>query len=146
MSRQWIEPILDRSDADIVNRTAKAFLNVGDIRRIESNIAYLSEQLRIHGYSFEAIIPGNWSKDDIAKVADLERVRDSIIAIMQTYHELEAHTVTLQAMMFERLDFTNVNDIEHVLFDVHTLLTNSDRSKSLGWAMGMAHAGLYVGC
>lgn len=144
--RQWIEPIIDRSNIDIANRTPKAFLNVDDINRIESNIAYLSEQLRVHGYSFNIINPNNWNRDDIAKIVNLDHIRDSIISIMQTYHELEVHIETLQAMTFEKLGFVDVNDIENILFDIHILLTNSDSNKSLGWTMGMAHTDLYISC
>lgn len=33
----WVEPVVDRTQADIVNRTAKAFLNIADWQRIDGN-------------------------------------------------------------------------------------------------------------
>jgi len=144
MSRQWITPITDRSNIDISRRTPKGYLNVVDIRRIESNIAYLSEQLREHGFRSDVATPNEWSKDDIVKVSDLESIRDSIISIMETYYMLDEHARALQAITFESLNFTNVNDIERTMFDLHRLLTSTESITNLSWAMGMAHTGLYV--
>ncbi len=37
----WVDPIFDRSEADIVNKTSKAYFNVADWQRIHSNTEYL---------------------------------------------------------------------------------------------------------
>jgi len=142
-NRQWIEPIIDRSRMDILSRTPRAYLNVVDIRRIESNIVYLSELLGIHGYNFEAIEAKDWNNDDITKVADIRSICENIVSIVRAYHELEGYAQLLE-ITFESLDYTDVNAIERVLFELHRLLMNSDSNTSLGWAIGMAHAELYV--
>jgi hypothetical protein len=33
----WLDPIIDRTQTDIINRTSKAFLNVADWTRIDGN-------------------------------------------------------------------------------------------------------------
>jgi len=145
MMRNWIEPIIDRTNIDITGRTPKAFLNVVDIERIESNIAYLSTWIGRMGFAVEEVIPSDWNKDGIPKVSDIAVICENIMTLMQAYYEPEGHAEHLD-FNFRALHFENVNDIERILLDLYTLLTNAGSNKSLGWAIGIAHSGLYVGC
>ena len=51
----WIDPVYDRDQIDIDNKTTKGYYNVDDLNRIEENCAYLA---RIFGV---AITTRVWS-------------------------------------------------------------------------------------
>jgi len=140
---KWIEPITDRSQRDITHRTHKAYLNTTDIRRIESNIAYLAKKLKLAGYIISPITPKTWEKSDIPKVADLEHICKSILTLVQTYEHPRDHA-DLTTVPNETLHYLAVNDMEQILFDLHRFMTNAERNTDLAWAMGSAHTGIYV--
>ncbi len=41
----WLDPIIDRTQTDIINRTSKAFLNVADWTRIDGNTQEMKTQV-----------------------------------------------------------------------------------------------------
>lgn len=43
----WQEPIYDRSQSDIDNKTKKAFINAEDLNRIETNIEYIASLMGV---------------------------------------------------------------------------------------------------
>ena len=141
--REWIEPITDRNQRDITHRTPKAYLNTTDIRRIESNIAYLAKNLKSAGYIITPITPKAWEKNNIPKVADLEHICKSILTLVQTYEHPRDHA-DLTTIPNETLHYLEVNDMEQILFDLHRFITNAERSTDLAWAMNTAHIGIYA--
>ena len=119
--RQWTEPITDRSRLDIMGRTLKAYLHAGDLNRIESNIAYLSERLKRQGYSIHVIAVNDWNRDDIPRAADIRHICESIAAITQAYYEPDDYT-GISDIPDRALHYSDVNSIEKNLSGIKDLI------------------------
>ena len=120
MSR-WIEPIIDRSQSDITNRTSKAYLNAADWNRIEGNIVYLSETLYSLGYEIQPMPVIDWDRDGIPTKWDIQRICDNIATIMAFYYEPRGH-VKISDLPGKTLDFNDVNHLEKNLLGIKELL------------------------
>ena len=44
---EWIEPVINRGNADVVRKTNKGFLNFSDLNRIENDEKFISKKLKI---------------------------------------------------------------------------------------------------
>jgi len=119
--RKWIEPVTDRSLLDIKVRAPKAFLHADDLNRIESNIAYLSERINRLGYNIEAVLPTDWRKCAVPRVADVERICDNILKIINAYRKPDGYT-DLSDIPQKALHITDVNDLERNLLLLLELL------------------------
>jgi len=119
--REWNGAVTDRSPADVINKTPKAYLKPGDLNRIEENIAYLSERINAQSYDIRPIPPKNWVQDNVPETNDIKRICDSILAIAQAYYIPEGY-VDLSSLRHKALHFSDVNDIERNLAGIHELL------------------------
>lgn len=81
---EYLSPVIDRTQADVINRTTKGFFNVSDWARIANNIRIMyAEVKRIHGASVpalsempEMIITSIPTAEDFrALVGNIERTR-----------------------------------------------------------------------
>jgi len=109
--KTWIQPIFDRTIFDISVKAPNAFLNAVDLRRIENNIAYLSERLNLLGYRIMPIIPNGWEKCGVPRVTDLQRICDDIIKIVSAYHKPDGFSDPSNIRV-KFLHFNDVNTIE----------------------------------
>ncbi len=71
----WIEPIYDRNESDITNKTSKGYLNVDDLNRIEGNISYIAELMAIE------VTTKNWTTVSIPTSSDFQRIGNNINTI-----------------------------------------------------------------
>ncbi|HBU13069.1 MAG TPA: hypothetical protein DEB31_10230 [Clostridiales bacterium] len=116
----WIEPIADRNQSDIENKTPKAFLNMVDINRIEGNIAYLSETLSAQGYHIQPIQPVDWERSGIPKPLDMQKICDNIEAIVAAYYEPDGYA-DLAGIPDKTLDYADINKVESNLWGIKAL-------------------------
>jgi len=140
--RSWIRPITDRNQLDLTRRTAKAFLNVADLNRIESNLAYLSERLNNLGYKVMPVKVENWNKTKVPRVVNIQNICNSVIDITRAYYNPDEYT-DISRIPNSPLHFSHINSIEQILADLHRLSANMRDTTNLGWAMGIAHTGLH---
>ena len=117
----WITPITDRTAADISNRTARAFLNVADLNRIEGNIAWLTAELGRLGVSVPTTSTTNWNQNNIPTMTDIQRIRANIDLIATRYHRPIGFG-NMADISVEQLTFANVNLLEMNLFLLRRLL------------------------
>ena len=117
----WIAPIFDRTTADISNRTARAFLNVADIRRIEGNIAWLTNELQRFGVSVPTTSITGWTVNDVPTTADIQRIRANIDLLAARYYRPVGFR-NMAGISLTNLNFTSVNMIEENLFLLRRLL------------------------
>ena len=68
----WQEPIYDRSQSDIDNKTKKGFINAEDLNRIETNIEYIASLM---GVSVET---KKWYTYSLPTSNDLTRIGSNI--------------------------------------------------------------------
>ena len=118
---EWIVPIVDRSQADIINMTSRAFLNAVDWNRIEGNIVYLSETLSSLGYEIQPIPLIDWNRDSIPTKYDIQRICDNIKTIMASYYEPKGH-IEISNLPGKALDVNDVNHLEKNLLGIKELL------------------------
>lgn len=71
----WQTPIYDRTQSDIDNKTAKGYLNISDLNRIEGNIAYVAE---IMGVSVQK---KEWNILSLPTSADFTRIGNNIATL-----------------------------------------------------------------
>lgn len=121
----------------------KGAYNASDLNRVASAMSYLSQRFASAGYSVPVSSPTDWANGDIPTkggmdtyLDDLRRIR-AALAVMDT-------TPTAPGSM-DYLTWAKANDIEKILVDVDDLLTKIAGTVDLGWALGIAHIGLYGG-
>lgn len=131
----WIDPIYDRTKADITNRTSKAFFNVADWIRINGNakiIETLINALYAVGVTLDtlaepttATIPTITEVNDF--IANLEALREATHFPAATgIVELDTFTGGLAG---NSPDYEDVNDWERNLAYLRTYLINKSRYK-----------------
>ena len=76
----WVEPIYDRTSADITTKTAKAYCNYTDLQRLEDNCEYLSDLFGL------TITTKTWNRTDFPTVSDLSRIRSNIATLRTVYY------------------------------------------------------------
>lgn len=108
MSKPNEELIFDRTLSDIINRTAKGYYNLSDLQRIQSWIAYLSEELDLNLSTYNFILGERLTR------ARLEAIINNIQTIINVFYE--GHSTTPPNLPWGiAWDITKANDIEHIL-------------------------------
>ncbi len=106
----WRTPIYDRTQADITNKTAKAYLNIGDLNRIEENILYLSD-------IFTAGALGKvWTYESLPTIEEFERILENIDKLKRKW-PIPGIEDTPQNPINT---FEKVNTIEHLIQEIYT--------------------------
>lgn len=68
----WIQPIYDRNQNDINNKTSKGYLNYTDMNRIEGNIEYISELMGV------SVDTKTWTTLTVPTSNDFTRIKNNI--------------------------------------------------------------------
>ena len=134
MPTQWIDPIYDRTQADVdrvkelkdigyFNMTnaektewasdLKGALNRSDLERIENNIQILSDVLDLNLTTYAGNVP------EIPDVTYYKNLHDNAHAIYEVGY---VRTTTPDAPDNPYNRFDKINDIEKLLYDVHYIL------------------------
>lgn len=130
---KWIQPIYDRTEADVDAAKAynnaftgnadvalKGALNASDLNRIESNCKYLAELLRTHGYTVEISVKTDWTMYDFPTSAEFTRLRNNITKLMEVYHQ----AVDMPDLRSDNwTDYIEINAME---FDLHRINQSID--------------------
>lgn len=117
----WVEPITDRSAADVQSRAAKAFLHAKDFNRIEGNIAWLTEML--HGFHVAVNTQNrtDWKQENVPTSADIRRICENIERLLAKYFRPEGYQ-EVPDLQHKNLDYKDVNLLEMNLFLLKRLL------------------------
>lgn len=102
----WINPIFDRTQLDIVNRTNKGFLNYTDLNRIENNIEFLF--IIISG---GLIDPRRWSRGEFPRQEHFDRLISLLTRLKQFYPDISVNVPSTI------LNFKGINDAERIIFE-----------------------------
>ena len=81
---EWIAA--DITGSSILVYDLKGCLNVSDINRIEGNIEYLSEQLKLHGYSPNTIVK-SWTDRGILNTNDVSRIINNVKSLIDSFYQ-----------------------------------------------------------
>lgn len=118
--------ITDRTQSDVDSGTDKGYYNATDLNRVGAAVAYIAERFNGMGYIVEVSPRTDWQESDlptetelVAYLADVSVLR-AVIAVMQSTPKVP------ESMKF--LDYVRANDIEKILSDIDTLITNIQKS------------------
>lgn len=119
--------ITDRTAEDVANKTAKGFYNASDLNRVGAAVQYVAERFAAQGYTVAVRPKTDWLASDIPTASELETYRQNIATLRALIAVLKSTPETPKTMRF--LDYLKANDIERILLDLDTLLTNA----ALAW-------------
>ena len=116
--------IYDRVQADIDNLTAKAYISNVDLNRVELAIAWSAKMLNKYGYknSIYKRCKMNWKPEDYRTDAEMERIRQNIIALRTVYFTPLSTPVTPQKITYTSI--YQANAIEKIIYDLGKLVEN----------------------
>ena len=116
--------IYDRVQADIDNLTTKAYISNVDLNRVELAIAWSAKMLNKYGYknSIYKRCKMNWKPEDYRTDAEMERIRQNIIALRAVYFTPTSTPVTPQKITYTSI--YQANAIEKILYDLGKLVEN----------------------
>ena len=105
----WKEPIYDRKQSDIDNKTPKGYLNISDLNRIENNIAYIAELMG------KKVTTKTWSLYMLPSSSEFDRIKSNITALEEginftTYEDLPSNPINT---------FEKVNLIEALIASIN---------------------------
>ena len=119
--------VTDRTQADVTARNEKGSYRASDLNRVGAAMKYVAARLVEQGYVPSIAPKTDWSESDwltpgasVVYLADLAELRRQF-AMMQTTPNVPDD--------MERLTYQEANNIEKILEDIDTLLTNA----SLAW-------------
>lgn len=98
----WSEPVYDRAQSDINNKTLKSWLNASDLNRIEGNIGAISRDFVI------PLSTRQWSREDFLHAEDIERI---ILNAKKIKQALNISTEPFSTVLF----WKDLNTIERLL-------------------------------
>lgn len=119
--------ITDRTAEDVANKTEKGFYNASDLNRVGAAVQYVAERFASHGYTVTVSPKTDWLASDIPTASELETYRQNIAALRGLIAVMKSTPETPETMRF--LDYIKANNIEQILLDLDTLLTNA----ALAW-------------
>lgn len=119
--------ITDRTAEDVANKTAKGFYNASDLNRVGAAVQYVAERFAAQGYTVTVSPKTDWTGKDIPTATELETYWQNIAALRGLIAVMKSTPETPETMRF--LDYIKANDIERILLDLDTLLTNA----ALAW-------------
>lgn len=121
----------------------KGAYNASDLNRVASAMSYLSQRFASAGHSVPVSSPIDWANGDIPRKDDLDTYLDDLRRIRAALAVMDTTPAAPGSMDY--LTWAKANDIEKILVDVDDLLTKIAGTADLGWALGIAHIGLYGG-
>jgi hypothetical protein len=130
----WKNAIYDRTLADIVNRTPKAYCNVSDVQRLDDNCSYLAELFGV------SIVGHNvWEMNDFPTESEFARILQNISDLRLAYYTPVTTPATPENPLNE---WGKWNDAEQILHDLYTLYM---MNFSVVIRTGEAYAGETIG-
>lgn len=100
--------IYDRTNADLVNDTDKAYIDYDDLNRIEGACVELGALLGV------TVSTKTWKITDWRTEADMERIRQNLIKLRNAYAMAK---VTQVPAKITYGSYTQANDIERILHE-----------------------------
>lgn len=137
--------VTDRTASDVANRTKKGYYNAEDLNRVTAAMEYLDNRLRELGYEsgYAPVNESEWIESDEPTRAQMEQYLENVRKIRSAFFVFSFTPEVPESVRM--LDYIKANNIEKILIDVDTVIENMLRNIDLGWALGIAHIGIYGG-
>lgn len=111
----------------VTDRGAGTYYNASDLNRVGAAVQYVAERFTAQGYTVAVRPKTDWLASDMPTASELETYRQNIAALRALLAVMKSTPETPETMRF--LDYIKANDIERILLDLDTLLTNA----ALAW-------------
>ena len=116
----------------------KGTLTINTLNRIESKISELNSLLETLGYVPFDIVIKNWEYTDIFSSDEFNRILANVGMLRAAIPVMKDTPDTPMAEYY----YSNINDLEKILYDIDFLLNNSQKNVNFYWAIGIADTGL----
>lgn len=111
----------------VTDRGAGTYYNASDLNRVGAAVQYVAERFAAQGYAVAVSPKTDWLASDIPTASELETYRQNIAALRALLAVMPTTPEAPDSMA--GLTYTEANDIEQILLDLDTLLTNA----ALAW-------------
>ena len=111
----------------VTDRGIGSYYNAADLNRVGAAVNYIAERFTAQGYGVIVHTKTDWTEKDIPTAAELETYRQNIASLRGLIAVMKSTPETPASMT--ALDYIKANDIERILLDLDTLLTNA----ALAW-------------
>nr|DAU90720.1 MAG TPA: hypothetical protein [Caudoviricetes sp.] len=111
----------------VTDRGAGTYYNDSDLNRVGAAVQYVAERFAAQGYAVAVRPKTDRTEEDIPPAQQMETYRQNIASLRGLIAVLKSTPETPETMRF--LDYIKANDIERILLDLDTLLTNA----ALAW-------------
>lgn len=118
--------ITGRTLADVQQGTDKGFYNASDLNRVGAAVKYIAERFTVYGYAVEVSPKTDWSESDTPTMGQMETYRLNIANLRAVIAVMASTPETPETM--RALDYVKANDIERILQDLDTLITNMEQA------------------
>lgn len=122
----WVQPIIDRTQSDVVSKTTKGFINNSDLNRINEDISYLKSVLWDQGYYSTVDAKTNWIMSDFPTKLLMDKCIQNINNLINCFTVIST-TPTLP-LDFENMTYDKLNALEQNLLDIYTLQNNMQQT------------------
>ena len=127
-------------DTLITDRAAPGPYDWRDFNRVAEAVEYVVNRLSEIGYRADVLTKTDWTRQGIQSRAQMERYIANIKAVRAALWLQNSVPDSIR-----RLTYEGANEIERILSDAEDEINRMLRSVDLGWAIGIAHIGLYGG-
>lgn len=123
LKQKWLDgTITDDEKTEWLSATMKGAYNYTDMNRVGEAVDYLANRLEGAGHVMSVTPKTDWDNEDIPRKSELQKYRDEVAQVRSKISAWST-TPSVQASM-SGLNYGGANDIEQVLTDIDTLLTN----------------------
>lgn len=132
--------IFDRTQEDLDNLTAKAYIDYKDLNRIEQAVKWISYILNKSGYMNVTHNKLDWQPNDFRSEKEMIRLRENLETVRRAYYTPQGTPLTP-----ERITYTSIyqaNAIEKIVFDLGQLAEKMQPGNNhLSFKIGMRAIG-----
>lgn len=118
--------ITDRTLDDVMTGTDKGYYNATDLNRVGAAVKYIAEWFTGYGYAVAVSPKADWSESDTPTASQMETYRLNIVNLRTVIAVMASTPETPETM--RALDYVKANDIERILQDLDTLITNMSQA------------------
>ena len=110
--------IYDRTQTDITNKTAKGYMNLSDLNRVESNIKTVADELAV------PYVQKTWAIGETPQQADYLKIKTAVDAIKTAFDVLQISP----SRPFNT--FTKWNELEYLLYYTDLIFNQNKEAQS----------------
>ena len=104
----------------------KGCMSAADMNRIETNTFVIAENLRANGFHAAVLAKKDWTRNDIPRRPDMERIQAGIAALRSAI-AVPGNTPSVPTDLYH-MDFNQANNIEKIQSVVMQMLNNTIQS------------------